>query len=169
MFAAVAGAVFLTLMFQFNSSSEFVLGTKTTAETLTQAQFDVLPKTSNSSSTTPKYIRTQLWRDANGNGQVDNHEDCLPKQYAFKIGSKQYQAAQGANCSYQYTLNKSSNNCVEVRFVNTLSNYQFTAINYSDKKVTGKVTKSKSVTVCGFSNYGDGFGYAQVRFGVKAK
>ncbi|TXG78645.1 hypothetical protein E6Q11_00580 [Candidatus Dojkabacteria bacterium] len=168
MFAVVAAAVFLTLMFQFGNSSDLVLGTKTTADTLTQSQVDALPKVSNASST-PKYIKTQLWRDKNGNGVMDNYEDCLPKQYAFKIGSRQYSATQGSNCSYQYTINKSSNSCVEVRFVNTLSNYQFTAINYSDKKVKGKVVKNKSVTVCGFSGYGEGFGYAEVKFGVKAK
>lgn len=169
MFAVVAAAVFLTLMFQFNSSSEFVLGTKTSVETLSQTQVEAL---SSPAGSTPKYLRTRLMRDKNGNGVIDGSDTCLPKNYSFKMSSKQYNLTQNSNCTYLYTPIKSGANCVEVKFINTLSNYNFTGIEYTNNNKV-KNSKSKTVSVCGTSGSSEGvrggFYYSEANFLLKGK
>lgn len=168
LFAVIAGAVFLTLMFQFNSSSEFVLGTSTKFENLTQTQFNQLA----ADYPYRKYVRTMLIRDKNGNGLIDDVDTCLPKKYSFKMNGKQNDLVQNDSCAYYYTINKSHNNCVEVRFINTLSNYTFTGIEYTNNKQE-KTSKSKTVSVCGTYGSGEGvrgaFKYSQAKFLLKAK
>lgn len=173
MFAVVAAAVFLTLMFQFNSTSQLVLGTKETSETLTQTQVDALPKSTAPAYSFPKYVRTQLIRDRNGNGKIDGSDSCLSKKYSFRMNGKDRSVTQPSDCSYMYTLNKSKDKCTEVKFINTLSNYTFSGIIYSDGKNNDKGSKSKTVSVCGTSGTAEGvnggFVYSEVNFLIKPK
>lgn len=173
MFAIVAAAVFLTLMFQFNNTSELVLGTKTAEETFTQSQVDSLKMdTTSPSYTVPKMVRTRLMRDKNGNGIIDGSDTCLPKKYSFKLSGKMKTLTQNSDCLYLYTPNKSGNNCVEVKFENTLSNYTFTGIEYTNGQKI-KNSKSKTVSVCGTYGTGEsasgGYVYSQANFLLKAK
>jgi hypothetical protein len=165
---AVAAMSMFTLYYISRPAADVKGATTADYVIYTQEQVDALPKNTNTAGYDyPKYIRTLLWRDSNGNATMDNYESCPNKSYSFNVNGVRKTKTQNSNCEYAYI--KVSKNCNTVRFVNTLANYVYTGMRYSDGNDSYKKTTSKEVTLCGVSGYGEGYGYSEVEFGIKQK
>lgn len=127
--------------------------------------------TSSTEQTYPysKYVSVRIWKDANSDVKMDG-ETCLEKKFIFKLNGKQ-KTAQNSGCDY--TRFKVDNECNSVEFVKVdgSNKYSVTGVSYTDgNNKNGKIVKGKkSVRVCGFPKYGEGFAYNEVRFGLKQK
>lgn len=121
-----------------------------------------------------KYVEVSLWKDANGNGEQDNFEDCLKKEFTVKLNGKTKTPTQ-KNCDGAAKYLKVTKNCNTIEFIktNTSNKYKFTGMYVRDqKRPHGKnITDKKKVELCGFpeATGGDGWGFVYniVEFGVK--
>lgn len=122
------------------------------------------------------YLKTRIFADKNGNGEMDGDESCLSKKYTFMVNGVQ-KTKQKDDCKFSYVkipeCKVSSNSPkTKVTFLKTLTSnkYIFTGMEYFDRSHKfGKVTKKNTAYLCGDSGYfNDGGGYSQVDFGVQA-
>lgn len=116
-----------------------------------------------------KYVSVRIWKDANANVKMDG-ENCLEKKFTFKLNGKT-KTAQNSSCNYARFKVENDCNSVEFVKVNGSNEYSVTGVSYTDiNNKNGKTVKGKkSVRVCGFPKWGEGFAYNEVSFGVKQK
>jgi len=168
---AVLGMAIFTVYYVSKPSSN-VMGVATADYVMyTQDQVDALPEKSPSAWDYPHYIRTMIWKDADGNGEQNGfNENCLEKKYSFFVNGLQ-KTKQTGNCGQnQYVYVKVPKGCNNIEFIKVLgaNSYKFTKLQVWDKNRSGKVINSKKVKVCGDADFGEGYGYSTVEFGVKS-
>lgn len=172
---AVFGFIILSAftVYYVSRPSANIMGASTVDYVMyTQAEVDALPKMRPTEYNFPHYVRTKIWRDSNENGKEDNFESCPNKKYSFYVNGVK-KTRQTEDCEYAYVkIPKCSGDSTKttIKFIGTVTSnpYKFTALNYSDAAHKSKVKFSKTVTICGDTGYGEGYGYNDVNFGVKA-
>lgn len=168
---AVIGMSIFTVYYVSKPSNN-VMGVSTADYVMyTQEQVDALPEKSASAWDYPHYIRTMIWKDADGNGDRNGiNEGCLEKKYSFFVNGIQ-KTRQTENCNqHEYVYVKVPKGCNNVEFIKVIAAnpYKFTKLQVWDKdRKSGKIINSKRVKVCGDAEFGEGYGYSTVEFGVK--
>ena len=137
----------------------------------TKSQLDSMVQVS---STIPHYIAILLWKDANANAKMDGTEDCLYKTYSKKVNGVLKTRTQSSDCQPVYV--NVSQDCNNVKFVDTFTNWYLTGIYAVDKPnsttryrslTSDKLTNGNTIKVCGYPFWGEGYNYNRVYFGLK--